>query len=294
MVDRRVLFIFVDGIGVGKKSENNPFSNPKFEILSSLAGGDTHNKDYIFQPIDASLNLDGIPQSATGQTALFTGINPIPVVGNHITGVPNLSLRNVINESSIFKILEKIKISCRFANAYHKEYFLRDRRLYSATTWSVMAMENPHFNYVDDLKKGNAVFADITNEFLINEGYDLQLFSPEKAASVLLNLMKQYRFVLYEIPFLDRLGHKLMISDIQKNLEILERFLKYLNVNRNNDNLIFLTSDHGNIEDLSKRSHTNNPVPLFIWGKDKNEFSKQINRIEDVTPATINYLQYYV
>ena len=49
-----------------------------------------------------------------------------------------------------------------------------------------------------------------------------------------------------------------------------------------------LTSDHGNLEDCSTRSHTRNLVPSFIWGPASESPSGLIEAITGATPADWN------
>jgi bisphosphoglycerate-independent phosphoglycerate mutase (AlkP superfamily) len=49
---------------------------------------------------------------------------------------------------------------------------------------------------------------------------------------------------------------------------------------------LVVTSDHGNIEDLSTRSHTQNPVPLMARGWAANAFAGA-SSLTDVTPAIV-------
>jgi bisphosphoglycerate-independent phosphoglycerate mutase (AlkP superfamily) len=53
---------------------------------------------------------------------------------------------------------------------------------------------------------------------------------------------------------------------------------------------MILTSDHGNIEDLSTRSHTLNPVPTIIWGAGSQRVANRISSLADITPAIISLL----
>jgi bisphosphoglycerate-independent phosphoglycerate mutase (AlkP superfamily) len=53
---------------------------------------------------------------------------------------------------------------------------------------------------------------------------------------------------------------------------------------------VILTSDHGNIEDLSVRNHTLNDVPTFVWGAARNKLSKPIVNLADITPAIMEIL----
>ena len=52
---------------------------------------------------------------------------------------------------------------------------------------------------------------------------------------------------------------------------------------------LILTSDHGNIEDSTSRSHTRNPVPLLAVGPLAAEFSN-LSSILDVTPRILDCL----
>jgi len=295
MANRRVIFIFVDGLGIGKPTEHNPFHRyyDQLQVLNRLNGQlVTKRPDYFdFYPIDASLGLEnGLPQSATGQTALFTGINPIPSVGRHITGLPTSTLKKILCQYSIFRQLENLGIASLFANAYHKRYFERDQRFYSATTWAVLAKNKPNFRYVEDIRKEQAIFADITNDFLRQEGFEVPIFRPEKAASILLKLSRLFPFVLFEVPFLDRLGHKQDQAALKQGIGYLDRFLWHIETNLTPDQIVILSSDHGNIEDLSCRTHTHNPVPLMIWNQTPGAWQTEIKGIENIIPAIIRQL----
>ena len=56
--------------------------------------------------------------------------------------------------------------------------------------------------------------------------------------------------------------------------------------------LIVVSSDHGNLEDLSKRGHTLNPVPAILIGPSKMR-SDMASKLEDLTsfaPAMLETL----
>jgi bisphosphoglycerate-independent phosphoglycerate mutase (AlkP superfamily) len=53
---------------------------------------------------------------------------------------------------------------------------------------------------------------------------------------------------------------------------------------------VILTSDHGNIEDLSTRSHTLNPVPTIVWGASSQQVANRISSLADITPAILELL----
>jgi bisphosphoglycerate-independent phosphoglycerate mutase (AlkP superfamily) len=53
---------------------------------------------------------------------------------------------------------------------------------------------------------------------------------------------------------------------------------------------VILTSDHGNIEDLSSRNHTLNKVPTIVWGANKESIANRIKTLADITPAIVQTL----
>jgi phosphopentomutase len=56
--------------------------------------------------------------------------------------------------------------------------------------------------------------------------------------------------------------------------------------------LILLTSDHGNIEDMTTRTHTRHPVPLIVYGADAPAFAARIRQGADLTVVTPLVLEY--
>ncbi len=53
------------------------------------------------------------------------------------------------------------------------------------------------------------------------------------------------------------------------------------------DGLILVTSDHGNMEDLSTRKHTAANVPVLVIGDraGRDEFTRNLNDLTDIAPA---------
>jgi bisphosphoglycerate-independent phosphoglycerate mutase (AlkP superfamily) len=58
--------------------------------------------------------------------------------------------------------------------------------------------------------------------------------------------------------------------------------------------LILITSDHGNMEDLSTRRHTYNPVPALLVGNAdmREEFSSGLKDITGITPAILKLIKH--
>jgi bisphosphoglycerate-independent phosphoglycerate mutase (AlkP superfamily) len=59
-----------------------------------------------------------------------------------------------------------------------------------------------------------------------------------------------------------------------------------------NSGLILVTSDHGNLEDLSTHRHTGNPVPAVLVGKAgiRRQFAANLHDLTGIAPAIEHYL----
>lgn len=287
-----VLF-FIDGLGIGKADDDNPLF--QIEDLAPLAHfreneeGDTIGG--ILVRTDPRLGVEGRPQSASGQTTILTGVNAPELLGYHKQGFPNEALREVIRENSIFLQLQKLGIGPNvFANAYSPRFFTTTPRWKSATTCAVEASDL-QFRRFSDLRGRKAVFHDFTNESLAADGSDIPLVSPGEAAYVLAEFSRSYRFTLYEHFLTDKIGHDRNVEFARSHLPRLAEFLRSLVANIDSERTtLILTSDHGNIEDLSVRTHTLNDVPTIIWGRNKEKAAAHIKDLADITPTIVRLL----
>ncbi|MEK7263322.1 MAG: metalloenzyme [Bacteroidota bacterium] len=285
-----VALIFLDGVGIGSMyNEFNPFvqQRSKFFTLFSDGGNSSCAFDGAIISTDATLGITGLPQSATGQTAIFTGINASKEMERHVSGFPTPTLRKILAEHSIFLQLKKIGKSATFANGYTPQYFERSQQFWSATTWAVKAADIP-FRWLEDIRDGKAIAPDFTNDFLITRGIDIPVRTAEESGKIIGALMQENDFVLYEHPFSDGFGHsqnmELAIADIKKTDEFLEGILSSVNPDAHT---ILLTSDHGNMEDLRISTHTMNNVPTIVWGEHKDFFVQKVSSLTDITPAIL-------
>ena len=76
-----------------------------------MAGHTVDQPQHLFWPIDAALGIEGLPQSATGQTALFTGVNAPQLVGMHISAFPTQDLRDTIAKHSFLNVRTRLAIT---------------------------------------------------------------------------------------------------------------------------------------------------------------------------------------
>jgi phosphopentomutase len=292
-IDASVLLFFIDGLGIGKRGPFNPFDNLNDADPLAIFQDEPPAVllDGIVVPTDANLGVEGRPQSASGQTTILTGINAPQLLGYHKQGFPNQALLEIIRENSIFKQLQKAGISpVTFANAYTERFFVERPRWISATTAAVEAADL-RFRTVADLLRGEAVFMDFTNKVLIERGEQVTERTPADAAQVLADISTLNRFTLYEYFITDKVGHAQDMEQAKVILPQLARFIRELLTRLDLDRMtVILTSDHGNIEDLSVRNHTLHQVPTIIWGANRREVASRVQSLADITPAIVALL----
>ncbi|QHI36086.1 2,3-bisphosphoglycerate-independent phosphoglycerate mutase [Kordia antarctica] len=286
----KLIFIFLDGIGLGKDEATNPFTQVPMPTLFSLVGENlTHSthvekQGFLLKGIDACLGVDGVPQSATGQSSLFTGYNAQAFLGHHLMAYPNDELIGLINKRSIFKYAEEHNIKSIFANSYTDGFFKafdRNSTNYSVTTRCVLAGKS-RFNTLDDLIAGNAVHWDITNVTLQDlPNNRVPLIAPFKAGENLKNITNEYDLILFECFLPDLIGHRKNMEKSVEFLEILDEFLRGILHDKSENIHIVISSDHGNMEDLSYGGHSKNEVPLIVIGKEAQQFS-EVKGIDEI------------
>jgi len=288
-----LLLFFIDGLGIGTRGPHNPFDGLADAAPLAIFQDEPPEIPFagILAPTDACLGVTGRPQSASGQTTILTGINAAATIGAHKQGFPNQRLLDIIREHSIFLQLKKSGVdSITFANTYTQQFFDRRPRWISATTAAVEAA-NLRFNLVEDLKAGRAVFHDFTNALLRERGETVNIRSPEEAASVLAEVVSTHRFTLYEYFITDKIGHAQDYEAAHKLIPMLAKLIRSLLAELDLENTtVIMTSDHGNLEDLSARNHTLNPVPTIVWGRRSQRIAARIRSLTDITPAIVDIL----
>jgi hypothetical protein len=283
------LVVFFDGIGVGRNDpETNPFAAIEARWLGPLAGHEPGDGT-SFRPLDATLGVPGLPQSATGQTTLLTGVNAAKVMGAHAVGIPGPTLVSVIERESLFLKLARNGARPTFANAYTRSHFEKRRPRYSATTRMVMASGVP-FRMADvEGKKGAALPHDYSGEWVGKRGWDVKLRDAGSAAGVLLRILAEHDLVLYEYFLTDLMGHRGTWDDkvmqARRAEGLIDAVLAAANLERDR---IVVISDHGNLEEGNHGRHTLNPAPILAWGRDADALVRRVHSMEALTPVLVS------
>ena len=294
----RILLIFVDGIGLATGGPNNPLSVLPTPAVRDLLGGPLtleqcrQQDGLLLAPLDATLGIEGLPQSATGQTALFTGVNGAARLGRHVTGLPGPRLRAIVEEGNLLQAARERGLEATFANAYTAEYLAAlasGTRRPSVTSCAVLSSGlTPR--EIEELHRGEAVSWDIVRDrFAEHVNEDLPPVTSEEAGVHLAKLALQHHLTLYETFITDMAGHGRLGFTAEEALRRIDGLISGVIKMRDPRTTVLLASDHGNIEESRDRRHTRNPVPLLAVGPLASRFT-DVRSILEVTPRILECL----
>lgn len=298
----KVLMLFVDGVGIGENdASKNPFFRYGFSPFTHFFGAIPHTglthlstkHGHIF-PVDAVQGVKGTPQSGTGQTSIFCGVNAQEIIGEHFGPYPYSTLLPVIEEKNIFSTLLKKKRKVHFANAYPKaffEYIKGGRTRQSVTTLSAKYAGMKLHNGAD-VRAALALTAEITGERWNEKlGYKLRVLTPEGAANRLLRIAGKNHYTLYEFFLTDYLGHGRLPGMEEYIHKVFERFVHTLLLKLPENVTLLVCSDHGNYEDTSIKSHTVHSSLGLSYGKGAQFFRERISSLYDIHPAVVDWIR---
>ena len=269
---RRVLFIFLDGVGIGPDDpELNPLVGMASRIptLQGLMGGSiptldrplVEGRDGTAFPLDATLDVEGLPQSGTGQSALLTGESAAEAFGRHFGPWTPVDLRPMVEERNILRVAAERGHSVAFANAYPRGWpGPRGGRRIAAPPLAARAagVLNRH---EEALGRGSAVSSEIVNDaWRTRLGHDwLPEVTPREAGHNLAEISDGIDLTLFAYYATDTVGHRGSAEQIATVLGRLDLFLAGVLERLHDDTLLLVASDHGNLEDV-RGGHTRNPA----------------------------------
>lgn len=306
----RILFLFLDGVGLGSDDPlSNPFVQANQPHLTKLLGGRRltasalNDSGELVSPnatllaLDAGLGVIGLPQSATGQATLLTGMNIPQAIGEHYGPKPNPAIAAYLRNGNLFSQLAQIGRQSSLLNAYPPGYFAgidSGKRIYSAIPLAITSAAITLFTGAD-LRAGEALAADFTGagwqQHLKID--DIPVLTPQKAGNKLAQLAQRFDLAFFEYWLSDTAGHRQDMKAATNILKTIDGVLGGLLESWDHqEGLILITSDHGNLEDLSTRRHTYNPVPALLIGDPilRQRFASGLQDLTDITPAILEFL----
>lgn len=299
----RVLVLLLDGVGLGSDDpDHNPFSAAHLPTLEALLDGRRllassaphQGERASLLAVDVCLDVDGTPQSATGQATILTGRNIPAVIGGHYGPKPNRAISEILLENNLFIEVTRRGGSAALLNAYPPRYFQSihsGRRLYSAIPLAV-TIAGLDLMTAEDLQANHALSADFTGVgWVAQPGLPpVPVYTPEEAGIMLAHLSLKYHLSWFDLWPTDYAGHRGTLAQAVTLLESFDAVLGGLvKAWGSRQDLIVLISDHGNLEDLAHRSHTLNPVPAILIGPKeiRRYFASDLDDLTSFAPAVL-------
>jgi 2,3-bisphosphoglycerate-independent phosphoglycerate mutase len=277
----KVAWLMLDGVGIAEFHDQHPFQNQETPNLTSLGISSVQHigeAEFVSHPIDATLGVEGLPQSGTGQTTLLTGVNAAKLMGRHYGPWPGPSLKPLL-EQSLPVQLAGAGLTVQLANHYPERY--------------LEAIESGK-------RKLNAIaFAMTLAGAKLEYGIPPMLTNPEAPESTPLEQVKTWgqefmrsnaNLTIFDAWWSDHLGHHGTLLEAQDHVTRLEVFVTSALEARETNTLFLVTSDHGNFEDVGIKTHTFAPVPLVVVGTGALEF-KDVTDLTGVVPALKSWFE---
>ena len=304
----RVALLFIDGVGIGRRDpEVNPLARGEFLLSQFQNGtGTPLPPGGAMAEVDTTFGVPGRPQSASNQTAILTGLPAPRMIGKHLLGYPNQALREILSAHSVVKQLVEAGHRALFANAYPAGYLdalglarrpsshpdvtipeKAKRGLRPSASLEAMAAGGVVIHTLDDARDGRAITHDIDGERARRRGFRVPPRTPEQAAEILWAAAGSTQLVMFEHFLADEAGHARDMPAALRALTTFDRFARAVVGARPDDAHVIICSDHGNVEDLSTRSHTLGRVALLWFGPDAERHVRGIADVAGVGRAIL-------
>ncbi|MDX2009015.1 MAG: metalloenzyme [Myxococcaceae bacterium] len=302
----QVALLFIDGVGVGQRArEVNPLAREDFLLSQFVDGTGTPLPEGGRRvDVDTTFQVPGRPQSASNQTAIFTGLPAPRLIGRHVLGYPTRPLVQLIESGSIAGQLVARGRRATFANAYPVGYLdalalprrpgtlgafvmpaKYQRRLKPSASTLTFSSAQVALRTLDDAAAGQGLTHDIDGAGARARRFPVPERTPEAAAAIFWGLAED--FTLFEHYLADEAGHAQDLEAALGALRTFDRFAREVIHLRPPGAQVLIVSDHGNVEDLSTRSHTTNRVAVLSFG---DEQPGPLETVADVGVQVLRWL----
>jgi 2,3-bisphosphoglycerate-independent phosphoglycerate mutase len=280
----RVAWLMLDGVGLMPEHDDHPFvatTHPTLELLGIASAQLETKESWVTRSIDARLGVEGLPQSGTGQTTILTGVNAAAVMDRHYGPWVGPTLKRVLEADNVLRRVTDAGGRVRLANYYPSRY--------------LEALESGEV-------KLNAIATAALGAGAKLEGRDGLGIAPmlrdptgeadfERVADWARSFVRsEATITIFDEWWTDNVGHEMDLPEARRFAQRLEVFCRVVLEEKPDDVLFLVSSDHGNFEDLSLKTHTFNPVPLAVVGPGALEFAS-VTDLAGIAPALTSMLK---
>ncbi|TVP76832.1 MAG: hypothetical protein EA352_04890 [Gemmatimonadales bacterium] len=245
-------------MGVGAP---DPQTNPLFRARAPILRGERG----LLLPLEATLGVEGLPSSGTGQTTLLTGRDAVRLHGAHFGPWTPARLRPLMGRENLMTRALAAGREVRFLNAVPEGWAQRvhSRRIPPVT----LAARGAGLldRHEEALRRGTALASGIVNRAWRRwPGVrDLPDPTPGEAGRTAARLSVGADLAVFAHFDTDLLGHRGTMEEAVRHVELVEAFLSGLLEALPAGGRVLVVSDHGNLEVLGG-GHTRNPA-LGLW-----------------------------
>ena len=283
-------------MGLGAEAAYNPCYLADTPLLRELIGGPLTaslkpitRASLVVRQLDAGLGYPGLPQSATGQATLLTGVNAAAVMNGHYGPWPGPTLKSLLEAGTLFSSVVAAGGRSLLANVFPPGYHQALKNGHRVNV-PVYAAQAAGLTLCDlaTYRAGLAISADLSGRYLHSLDPSLPVLQPEAAGRRLAEIAGQQAFTFFDFWLSDTAGHRWPLAEAVALVTALDRFLAGV-VGALGSVTLLVTSDHGNIEDKRVKTHTANPVPLLALGPAAGAFAEATSLL-DIYGAALNSL----
>lgn len=254
-----LIWLALDGVG---HPDDAPAGSPWEQDLPAL-------RPLIDQglALDATLGVDGLPQSGTGQACWLTGQDAVAVMGEHFGPQPGPSLQRLLQEASLPVHLTQKGCKIALANYYAPEFLAQEtrRNRFGCFPYSFRAAGLP-LNPPGVVPVRASLGLSYQAPWLPFQEHAKLI----EDARALASASQEYDLLVADLWFSDLIGHEGTVptpSNVQRAaFEWLHRLDRWVAIFLDLGVPFILSSDHGNMEDLTMKTHTKARVP-FAWSE---------------------------
>lgn len=239
--------------------------------------------------LDATFGHPHLPQSATGQTALLTGLDAVAAMGRPYGPWPGPTLAALLTADGLFHDATRAG-GAALANAYSQRYLdalaapagVR-RRLRPAASVVAARAAGVRLRSEADAREGAAVAADLGFAGGAVAAVGPRPSAVDAWARGLVAIARDHPLTYLDAWVTDRVGHRadltLATALVQRVDAVVEALASVLD-----GVTLVVASDHGNLEDATAPRHTRAKVPLVAIGPAAAEL-RGARDLRDVRPA---------
>jgi hypothetical protein len=238
----------------------------------------------------ATLDVEGVPQSGTGQVALLTGASAAEILGRHFGPWTPVRLRPLVEDRSVLRRAADAGRAVAFANAYPRGWPGPNGGRRIAGPPLAAKGAGALDRHEEALDQGRAVASEIVNDgWRQHLGYEsLPDVTPREAGLNLARISNGAELTLFAHYATDTAGHAQDMDRAIGALTRVDEFLAGVVSDLTDDTLLLVASDHGNLEDV-RGGHTRNPALGMAVGPGADR-AAVLSDLREVTPFILELL----